>query len=99
MSHEARAERRKAIYSDSQKGMSIPELAAKYGLTIQTIFQAIKEIGGVKPMKVSRSVVRVLTILKMIMDGGTNTEISEKLGISRQRVSEVRCDAREVGLL
>lgn len=99
MSHGERAERRKAIYNDHKKGMSLTELATKYGLSLQTIFKAIKEIGGVRPMQTTRNAVKAFTILKMLMDGCTSKEITEKLMISLQRVSEVRNNAKEVGLL
>lgn len=99
LSHKERAERRKAIALHAEKH-GVSEAARKFGVGLVTVRYSLRENGKVattdRPS--SKPAVRTIAILKAILvDGMNDTRAGEILGVSHQRVWQVRSAAIAAG--
>ena len=96
LNHKQRHSRRREIAGFVRQGSDASMAARKFGVTIQTVRAACREHGVESP--VGRKPTRVYEVIAGLQQGGTVTDVAERLGVSRQRVSFVRKACLEYGV-
>ena len=100
MTHGQRLERRRAVAADALAGMTYPEVAAKHGVSVATVYAAVRENrtgADAKP----RSLLSETTwqALRLLLDGRRYADIAAQLGCSERHIRRVRECAVRHGIL
>jgi len=101
ISHRERHRRRQAIAADILDGRTDEEVMKKYGVTRSYLCVALREFGvpkrGTGPKKNRAKSYSAFAILRMLIDGKSQSEISREAGISRQRVNHIAKQGKDAG--
>lgn len=96
LTHEARYERRKQIAKfASQHGASAASLEFHVG--INSVYIALREHGLSNGRVQDAPAVSSFRILKDLLSGAGPTELVERYGVSKQRISKIKMRAQEAG--
>lgn len=92
LTHQQRAERREAIRQAVAAGRDRHEVAARFGVTLNTVYRSS---GGFPRLRFPQR--RVVDMMVAILRGEAQASIAQRFGVSRQRVNQLRGDMRRVG--
>lgn len=97
LTHEQRAVRRREIAAYASKHGTLAAVM-HFSVSKETVHKSLWEAGLKAPLPPRRRGARSIEILKAILvDKLSNRDAANKLGVSRQRVGQVRTDARKAG--
>lgn len=98
LTHEERAQRRAEIAEHIRAGTLTPEQAAsKYGLTLPTVKEAMREHGVRSPTS-NELGPNTYRIIALLLGSTPPSEIAERVGLSHSRVFEIRDKCVEAGI-
>lgn len=97
MSGAIRQERRKAIAAYVDAGHSHVEAAAKFGCSTGLVGNAVSEYGTKKREVKKTDQTDLFKIAAMFVLGRMDADIAKEIGISRERVGQLRNDAEAAG--
>lgn len=97
MNREQRRKRRAKIAKFCENH-TIKEAAEKFEVSVVMVSRSCEENSVTpKPSQVKNASVQTLKILREVMDGVPQNQVSVKYGISRQRVNQIISRARKAG--
>jgi hypothetical protein len=96
LTHAARRERRERILAEIVAGKGIAYLCKKYGLSAASIKNIASANGHYFKYSFPKATA-TLPVLKRMLDGESQTVIARDLGVSRQRVFQIKQEAVEAG--
>ncbi len=104
LSHEQRKKRRKSIaeFCQKQQGYSqdiLARAAKHYNVSVHLVYSACREHEVDIPKLNQNTYPKTFQILKCLLDGEKQTDIAAKFKVKQQRISQIKKEAEQAGIL